>query len=309
MKENEVIIVDQINEDEYNTLSDVCAGYAIISKPFTIRRIGGQTLNQAILNIYKGKLAEALFWYFCRKNKLPLDWETPLTPFWQTDNRDFVYQKTEWDIKNNFIYHQGDEFKDLNYTDLPALIPNRKLGDQWDARVRIKNKGVCTQSGFIFTFLKGAELLDGKRVQDFCSINLTPYQVEFLQRAERKYNGLPARWEPFQEDVFWAEMNKRGDNKFITLNFQPQLVITGYATKDHWHLFKKTGPRDINNNYQDLDSKQWYTKTSRGTMNFLNGTLWATISNATTPVKELPSFLSMFPILSENMVSASFVKK
>jgi hypothetical protein len=309
MKENEVIIVDQISEDEYNTLSNVCAGYAIISKPFTIRRIGGQTLNQAILNIYKGKLAEALFWYFCRKNQIELDWETPLTPFWQIDKRDFIFQDTEWDIKNNFIYHPGEPAKAFKYTDLPALVPNKKLGDQWDARKRIKNKNICSKTGFIFSYLKGAELLDGKRVQDFCNINLTPEQADFLQRAEQRYLGRPAPREPFLEEFFWKEMDKRGDNNYVTLNFQPNLIITGYATEEHWHLFKNTGPKDQDNNFQSDGKKQWYVKTSKGTLNFLNGSLWATINNATAPVKELPSFLSLFPQLKENMVLGHFAGK
>jgi hypothetical protein len=306
MQENEVIIVDGIGPKEFDELIDACIRYAIISKPFTIRRVGGLSLKHAIANIFKGKLAEALFRCFCEKNDIFLDWKTPSTPFWMTDKRDFIYQHTEWDIKNNYIYHSHDILQPYPYTQLPALIPNRRQGDQWDKRNEIKNHKISHSTGYIFTFIKGATVADGNRTSDFFSFEITEEQLSLLERAEKKYAGYPAKEKPFDEKRFWNEMEKRGDLNYIKIHHRPYLIITAYATNDHWQCFKNTGPMDLKNSYQTSVDPFWYRKNLKGTINFLNGTIRTTITNATAPIKDLPSFASLFPKLKSTIRNGRF---
>lgn len=309
MNENEVILVDQIPNTIYDSLIDDCIKYAIISKPFTIRRIENQTLEQAILNIFKGKIAEALFQFFCNSNNIILDWKTCTTPFWQVDKRDFILNSKEWDIKNNFLYHSENTLQNLRYIDLPCLIPNRfqssnaRIGDQWATRNEIKNNDIGLSGvSYIFSFLKSSDLdIKGKRGIDFYSFNISIDQISFIEELEKKYNGYPTEQEPFTEDWFWQEMAKRGELDFINLNFRPYLAITGYADNFSWTNFRDTGPFDRHNNWQTYLQPRWYTKTAKGSLNFMNGTLWTTITNATVPASQLNSFLSLFPQLRNKM--------
>lgn len=303
MSEHEVIIVDLIPEHHYRLLVQKSIKYALISKPFTIRRIGNQTLEQAILNIFKGKLAELLFSYFCVENQIPTDWESCSTPFWQIDQRDFQLNQQEWDLKNNFIYHSGDVLSKHSYTNLPALIPNRKSGDQWDSRNDTKNKCLNVQGvSYLFTFLKASDLdIDGKRGKEFYDFHISKEQLEFIKQLEEKYQGLPTTSEPFTAQWFDEELQKRGSSELITLHFNPSLVITGFADEQHWNLFKNTGAFDQLNHYQKYIKPYWYRKSPNGSCNFLNGTLWTTITNATCPVALLTSFISLYPKLAENI--------
>jgi len=305
MNENEVILVDQLSNNEYDSLVSNCIKYAIISKPFTIRRIGNQSLEQAILNIFKGKIAEAIFQFFCNANNIFLDWDTCTTPFWQVDKRDFILNSNEWDIKNNFMYHSGNVLQNYRYIDLPCLIPNRfqtnngRSGDQWSTRNEIKNTGCgLTSVSYIFSFLKASDLdANGQRRNEFYTFNITQQQLAFIDGLEKRYDGLPKEQEPFTEEWFWQEMASRGSLNFIHLNFRPYLVITGYANNNSWTQFRDTGPFDRNNNWQTYLQPRWYTKTANGSCNFMNGTLWTTITNSTLPVSQLNSFLSLFPQL------------
>lgn len=309
MEPNEIIVVDGIPNNAYDSLIDDCIKYALISKPFTIRRIDKQTLEMAILNIFKGKIAESLFQYFCNANNIILDWDSCTTPFWQVDKRDFILNNKEWDIKNNFLYHTGNELTNIQYTDLPCLIPNRfsprngRPGDQWHTRNEIKNIGnMITGVSYVFTFLKSQDLLaNGQRSNEFFRFTITQEQLAFINNLENQYNGLPTDIEPYSEDWFWQQMMNRGSLDFIRLNYRPFLVITGYANSDHWNLFRDTGPFDRDNNWQTYLPPRWYTKTGSGSCNFMNGTLWTTITNATIPASYLPSFFSLFPQLRINI--------
>jgi hypothetical protein len=309
MNENEVILVDQIPNNIYDSLIKDCIKYAIISKPFTIRRIRNQSLEQAILNIFKGKIAEALFQFFCNSNNINLDWNTCTTPFWQVDKRDFILNSNEWDIKNNFLYHRESVLQNHRYIDLPCLIPNRfqpsnnRSGDQWSTRNEIKNNGIgLTGVSYIFSFLKAADLdVNGQRGTEFYNFNITHEQIAFIGELERKYNGLPTQQEPFTEEWFWQEMVRRGSLDFIHLNFRPYLIITGYADNNSWTIFRDTGHFDSQNNWQTYLQTRWYTKTAKGSINFMNGTLWTTITNATAPTSQLNSFLSLSPQLRDQM--------
>jgi len=299
MTENEIIIVDGISPVDYKIMVYDCVRYAIISLPFTVDRMRIPDVSTRALNIAKGKVAEELFRFFCEKNDINIDFETCNTPFWTTDQRDFVLFNQEWDIKNNFFYCRGDHF-DGNYINFPALVPNRFEGDQWSKR----NQRLFSNSNgtaFLFTFLKNATLVNGQRGNGFLEITLSESQLEFLNKLYEKYQGQPQTQQPFSEDWFWGKMGLIGGLDLFRLNFMPPLIIAGYANADHWQLFKDTGPFEQNNHFRDYLQAGWYGKYSGRSCNFMKGTLWTTIKNATLPVSFLPSFLSLFPHLKKEM--------
>ena len=59
MIESDVILVDGIPRESYNQIIKKGLEYAIISIPFTYDRMGIPDLVQKIINIAKGKVAEA----------------------------------------------------------------------------------------------------------------------------------------------------------------------------------------------------------------------------------------------------------
>ena len=299
MNENEVIIVDQISERDYDSLIMDCVKYSIISLPFTVDRMGLNDEKKRALNIAKGKIAESLFRFFCDANGIHPDFDSCATPFWTVDNRDFILDGNEWDIKNNFYYSDKDVYSG-NYTFLPALVPNRFDGDQWSKRndnINIGTNGV----EFLFTFLRGAPLINGQRGQDFLDINLTPEQLQFLIRLYRRYQGQPQTKQPFSDEDFWRAFERCGGMNLFTLYSRPHLIITAYANSSHWTMFTDTGKSDRTNALMTAIRPAWYSKTARGSLNFLNGTLWTTITNKTCPIFRLPSFLSKYPHLQNGI--------
>jgi hypothetical protein len=299
MQENEVIIVDGIPSVDYEAIISNCVRYALISMPFTINRMSIFNEKERAFNIAKGKIAEELFRFFCEKNNIHPDFESCSTPFWAVDKRDFLLRGYEWDIKNNFIYTESENFKG-NYINLPALIPYRHRHDQWATRnkqIMPGSKGVV----FLFTFLRNSQLVNGKRGEGFLEILLNEDQIQFLSLLYAKYKGESPAKEPFSEQWFWHEMNCRGNDKLFKTRFRPALIITGYASARQWGLFKNTGPNDRKNEWLLYTDSDWYSKTTKGSCNFLNGTLWTTITNATLPVGHLPSFLAVYPHLKENI--------
>ena len=304
MIEGDVIIVDGIPDSEYDLLIEECVKYAIISLPFTVDRMSITNEKKRALNIAKGKIAEALFEIFCRKNNINIDFDICTTPFWTVDNRDFVLNGNEWDIKNNFIYCQSEYFNG-NYTDLPGLVPNRYNGDQWSKRnenLIAGTNGVC----FLFTYLKNADLINGQRGNEFLEIDISPNQQSFIRELYKKYGGKPQQFEPFTSQWFWESMAQKGNSNYFRLNFRPHLIITGYANETHWSMFEDTGPFDRSNNFQIYTKPRWYLKSQKGSCNFLNGTLWTTITNATTPISNLPSFSSLYPTLRTSIKAGRF---
>ncbi|KAA6340376.1 hypothetical protein EZS27_011751 [termite gut metagenome] len=300
MIENEVIIVNGIPDDNYQMLIEECVKYAIISLPFTVDRMSIPNAVKRALNITKGKVAEALFKYFCNSNNIHPDFDSCTTPFWTIDKKDFLLNDGEWDIKNNFLYHTNDLLQSYNYTNLPALIPNSFSGDQWSKRdEHIFNTN--HESNFLFTFLKNADLVNGNRGEEFLEIVLTNDQQSFINELYDKYEGRPQSCQPFFEQWFWDEMNKRGGHQYFEIHFKPCLIITAYANSNYWNLFKNTGRLDNANNFQTHLNPPWYIKTPKGSCNFLSGTLWTTTTNSTIPVSQLPSFLSLFPTLRNNI--------
>ena len=300
MQENEVIIVDGINPSDYEAMVLESVQYAIISLPFTVNRMDIDSVKGRVLNIAKGKLAESLFKFFCEANHIHTDFDACSTPFWTVDKRDFILNGNEWDIKNNFYYCIGNEYNGY-YTHFPALVPNRSNYDQWAKRNMNINVGTGGVE-FVFTFLKGADLVGGNRGQEFLEIVLAPDQLQFIVDLWNKYKGIPLSASPFSEDDFWSKFRALGNqDELFTLRFRPHLVITGYANSTHWHLFQTTGPNDRRQTFMNALYPHWYRKFRSGTLSFLNGTLWTTIDNETCMVSECPSFLSLFPRLKDEI--------
>lgn len=289
MKESEIIIVDYIPSQVYYSLIKESAKYAIISIPFTINRMHLENLEKRIENIAKGKLAENLFAYYCSENGIAADFNTPSTPFYQTDHRDFLLDGYEWDIKNNFIHHDGNVLQNINYTDLPALVPDRHAKDQWSKRnqkIYESTKGVR----FLFTFLKST---DKNSREQFLSIRLSQQQIDFLQQLANKYGGNTFKEKPFKEKWFWSKMSALKDEKLsLIIRDFPNLVIAGYADAERWNFFKPTNSLN-DNNFQNYQKPFWYEKIRKGEtqlLKFMDGVIWTRIKNATLPVSMLKAF-------------------
>jgi len=134
MDTSDLILTTIDTGSTYETLMRNAVEYAMLSIPFTFDRMGIRDLNRKILNIAKGKFAENVFDFFLNSEGVEINRQITTTPFYQSDNRDFIFNNFEWDIKNNYLSHHGD-FLDLDeYLDLPALVPNRGEWDQWGKR-------------------------------------------------------------------------------------------------------------------------------------------------------------------------------
>lgn len=294
MQEHEVILVNGIPAGIYDEIVCKAVRYAIISLPFTINRMQIADENKRAKNIAKGKIAEFLFQFFCEQNQIPVNFDVCSTDFWKVDRRDFLFNKQEWDLKNNFLYHSGHVLNG-EYTQLPALVPDRHAYDQWAKRMKNYLPG-SQSSCFLFTYMKNAG--SAGQHQDFFGIQLSRKQSGFLQELYTKYQGKTQHKQPFSYEGFWKEMKKRGNTNWIKINARPALVITAYAGKNQWNLFRKTGiPESPANDLSSLKMKC----NARGVCNYFNGTLYTKIVNSAAPVHQLPSFLSLFPGLGENL--------
>jgi len=311
VNETDVIIVDFPN-DVYDEIVEKQIKYAIISLPFTIDRmyqierygIDVGNLNR-IKNIFKGKIAENLFSKFTELNKINIDFESCSTPFYEVDKRDFLHKNIEYDLKNNFIFHNGNEYD--NYTYLPAMIANRFQGDQWSSRLN-RHKG--DKVAHLFSFLRSATLTDDKRGDDFVEIKLSKKQLIYLNELYNYYGGMPQNKQPFSEEKFWSRMAMYGGLNFFKLNDRPKLIICGIANHENWNSFRDVGPLTLNN-YQNHPVKNWYKKVGRkNRIKFLNGTIWGTITNRTCPVQNLIPFATIFNELDvKNLICARFKKR
>ena len=282
---NSEIIYHTLPDKDFAELLDEAVRYALISLPFTIDRMNLKNPRRQIKNIAKGKIAEKYFKDYAQKNGIKINFNSCTTPFWQVDKRDFKLANKEWDLKNNFIYHDQNFNSFLN---LPALIPNRHSKDQWDTRNETVHHDT-TGVNFLFTFMKGAPLIDGSRGRYFFDIDINQSQIKWINSLVKKYQGKPKNNQPFNKDDFWEKINSKGPKVAAIQNFVPKLIITGYSCKEYWDKFRDTGPYS-QNNYKNYNGN-WYRKVGRNdSLKFLNGEIWTTITNATVPVEYLPSF-------------------
>lgn len=292
MQTNEIIVVDSIPKDSFVEIVENSLKYALISQPFTINRMGIDSIENKVLNITKGKIAEGIFEFFCHSNDIQVDFKSCETPFWKTDKRDFIFDGLEWDIKNNFFYSEKDV--EIDCSTLPALIPNRHSKDQWSKR----NKSEIPQSngiGYVFTFMKMADIQNGKRTNSFIEIDISENYLRFLDKKNFKYLGQPQNTHPqkYEEEfnIIFSSQEIKGIYKIFS---QPSLFITGYATYEDWTKFKDTG-KNAPQNYMEFLPNGWYRVNKTGSITFLNNVLTATIRNATLPVSYLRPFSQLFP--------------
>jgi hypothetical protein len=275
MREEEVVIIDDIPEKDYDKMVDEAIRYAVISSPFTCNRMSKDELKTRIINIGKGKVAEHLKRFVFERSKIPADWEVCTTPFYQVDKRDYLLLQYTWDTKNNFLYHLGNLMHKELYTNLPALVPNRNSYDQWSKRDERLVKG-SLGNNFVFTYLKNLDCYQKGR--NFFDFEWSKDQEEWLLTLCEKYKGNVRDDPPFTEDRFWEEYLKRGNDIKCRLKHYPFLVITGYANLNHWDCFVDTGA---------------------GIKSHCGGVLTTVINNKMCAVNRLPSFLSLFPQLAE----------
>ena len=102
------IIRIQIENSIYDRLMEESVRYSLISLPYTINRMNLLDIESRITNIAKGKISEKIFLHFCDLNEIPVKTKNCETPFYLPDKRDFILGREEWDIKNNFLRHDGD---------------------------------------------------------------------------------------------------------------------------------------------------------------------------------------------------------
>ena len=287
MQSNEIIVVDSIPKDSYIRIVEKSLKYALISQPFTINRMGIDSIENKVLNITKGKIAEGIFEFFCNSNDIQVNFKSCETPFWTIDKRDFIFDGLEWDIKNNFFYSEKDV--EIDCSTLPALIPNRHPKDQWSKR----NKSEILQSNgiaYVFTFMKMANIQNGKRTESFIEIDIPENCLRFLDKKNFKYLGQPQKTHPQKyEEEFNTIFSTQAIKDIYKINSQPNLFITGYATQEDWIKFKDTG-KNAPNNFIDFLPNDWYRVNKTGSITFPNNVLTATIKNATLPVSYLRPF-------------------
>ncbi|MCF8298488.1 MAG: hypothetical protein K9J13_13150 [Saprospiraceae bacterium] len=272
LTEKEIIIFNDIETTQYEKIIESSLKYAIISIPFTINRMDIGNIEQRIINITKGKIAEALFKEYCKRIGIEISDKECITPFYKPDKRDFILNGFEWDIKNNFIYHDKDVLEISEYLKLPALIPNRGFWDQWgkkDRKFIAESKGVK----FLFTFLKNLDFYQKDR--NFINLVLTQNQKLFILAIYEKHKSLKFDYAPYTENWYWNEFFTVSDLKQILYSVvhYPKLIITGFADEKSWGKFVDLPPTRIS-----------------------NGAMKTTIENKACRIGKLPSFSSYIKV-------------
>jgi hypothetical protein len=266
------IIRIQIENSIYDRLMAESVRYAIISLPYTINRMNLLDIQSRITNIAKGKISEDIFLHFCDLNEIPVKTENCQTPFYLPDKRDFIIGREEWDIKNNFLRHDEDILSTEQYLNLPGLIPNRGGWDQWSKKDKCLHAPETESVCYLFSFMKG-----WKGKVPFVSIEISDDQIAFLIKLIQSSR---IKEQPYQEKWFWSEMTKLGNGIPFTylLNFHPELILCGLAQEKDFSRF--------------IDLKPQL---------FQKGLFKTRINNKGIDIKELSSFLSLYPRLGENM--------
>ena len=286
MESNEIIQI-QLPEILFDKAVNDSLEYAILSIPFTLNRMKIQNISRRIINIAKGKLSEIIFIEFCVKNDIPIRVDICETPFYMPDKKDFILGNEEWDLKNNFLYHNGSTLNSSEYKNLPALVPNRGKWDQWSKRNTILHKSKCDESIFLFSFMKGWDIKDGKKDNPFISFQISDSQRKFIESLQKKYSRKQVKQPPFSKSWFWNEMKMRG-NDFIfhtNISFRPNLILMGYANCAVWNMFENFTPKSFHSDYFAIR-----------------------INNKGAHFRNLKSFLSFYPHLRDKIYYGSILK-
>lgn len=219
--------------------------YALLSVPFTVNRMSLKSLERRIENILKGKLAEFMMEDFCKSQAVHADFKSCSTPFYQIDNRDFLLDGYEWDIKNNYLSLEDNHFDGIDH--LPALVPDRFDGDQWSKRNALEHDSNGVR--FLFSFMI-KEMGKGRRRNHMLKIQLSSTHMDFLKRLSTEYKGLPRKEAPFEEDWFWKEwkeLSEPDQKPLMSVNFDSPLLVAGWAGNEHWDQFEKKDPMTFAN--------------------------------------------------------------
>ncbi len=282
MDASEIIIYKGGTSEDYDRILYEAVEYALISYPFTINRMGLAAMNQRIINIAKGKLAEGLLAAYALDHGLDMNFSSGSSPFWMRDLFDFSWKGYSWDVKNNFIYHAGETIPPEMYLKLPAIVPNRYEHDQWI------QAGKDAKKAFLFTYMRQAE---ARKAQPIFSLYYSDGTKRFLRDLSTRYlDNLPTET-PFTEDWFQHTMIEAGGKPEIVVHHRPSLVITGICMTRHRDHFADTDGKNCFG-YARYN-KKWYEVRPQGGLSFMNGVLETKIKNATCPVGFLPGFKSL----------------
>lgn len=281
MELHEAIIIRALNPMLFQALALKAVRYALISVPFTYNRMEKSHIFPRIENIFKGKLAEEIFYHHCQSQHIRIDFESCSTPFWMPDQRDFLWLGGEWDLKNNFFYCTDEDFENFDFTLLPALIPNTYDHDQWSKR----NETLlyhCKFMAYVFSFMR---LKPDKKA--FFKISLDHRQLDFIYRVIEQYRNLPYSKMASFETWFFQQLDFSETSDVLEIYYQPEMILTACANTKYYHLFHNTSVND--DHYASLKDLPWYEKKDK-VVRFLDGSLVTTIRNMTCPVGLLPSF-------------------
>jgi len=278
MLAHDIIIIDTIPDRIQERFVNQAINYALLSISFTYNRMDLDKLARRIQNIAKGKIAELMFQFFMKENKLEVNFSSCQTPFYLPDKRDFLMGEYEWDIKNNFV-RSANVLSLAQIIELPALIPNRPsfgyFMDQWEKRKKMLHS---TSNGarYVFTFMERPVR------NDFIDIYIHPNLKLFFERIKKEYPFVKKEQAPFTESWFWNEISKV-DFPTYKLNQTLRLYVTAWAGESQFKYF--------------YDTKK---------QNF-EGFIFTIIKNKTIKVHRLPSFASLFPKLKEEMNYGRFL--
>ena len=81
MTKDDIIVVANVNHNDYYNIVNDAVKYALISLSFTLDRMRIPNHEKRAFNIAKGKIAEGLFKWFCKTNHIKVNFESCETPF------------------------------------------------------------------------------------------------------------------------------------------------------------------------------------------------------------------------------------
>lgn len=245
MQSSEIINYSITEFEVKNRLIRDAIDYALLSIPFTFDRLGNRNLTKNIANIAKGKFAENYFYHYCHNKNIIIDSESQTTPFYQIDKKDFLFKGIEWDLKNNYLQHDGDSLSHSAYLDQLALIPNRGPWDQWSKRHALHSPN-SVGAGYLFTFMKKTDISTNL---DFMKIIMNLQQKNFLLDLYEQYQGKQQYQSPYEVATFWSKFHDLGPSYEFELSHFPTLIITGVALKEDFPKFSTFKPSEVKSQY------------------------------------------------------------
>ena len=205
--------------------------YAIMSIPFTIDRMNIRNLPRRIINIAKGKFAEGVFEAFVQENGIDdIDFHSTRTPYYRVDMGDFLLGGYQFDLKNNFLRCSG--FSERDVVKFLALVPDRHKRDQWRRRFRVDDpKKSHRGKAFLFTFMRHIHL----KIENLGEI------IPAIRDYWKRFRGRPQEREP---EEFRRRMDYLIRKHNLRAEYTPpkELLITAYANREYFHMFRYIPP-------------------------------------------------------------------